>query len=71
MDRWGWPTSEVREADIRTPAADIFLADLAVDDVLPLEADEDLDNPSELLARMGFCKLATASGLTMILIEDL
>ena len=65
---WGWPTSEVREAEIRTPAADIFLAAAWL---VPLEDEDDLDNPSELLARMGFCKLVTASGLTMILIEDL
>ena len=49
-----------------TPAADSFLADLAAS----LLVDVDRDNPSELLARMGFCNCCTASGLTMILMED-
>ena len=62
----GCPTSEVREVVMRTPAADIFLAAV----VVPLDDEEDLESPSELLARTGLCKLVTASGLTMILMED-
>lgn len=50
----------------RTPAADNFLADLAAS--LLLEVDR--DSPSELLARTGFCNCCTASGLTMIRMEE-
>ena len=49
-----------------TPAADSFFADLAAS----LLVDVERDNPSELLALTGFCNCCTASGLTMILMED-